>query len=154
MRRAAVLAIFAMTACSQGEPPAGTTTYVAQGAVIGGRSVQEISAPVGANGSVLMDGLASVIPEPALRGLLIRATSIAPTQGYYGSILLPAYGGAPDSNGIVTFAFRAFPPEVPQPVGAPRSRQLTAAVFIQDSELANVRGFRVLSRTNTVSLAR
>lgn len=156
MRRVAVLAILAITACSQQqeEPPTDATTYLVEGEVVGGRPVQEISAPVGADGSVLMDNLTSVVPEPALRGLIIRATTVAPTQGYYGTILMPAYGGNPDSNGIVTFAFRAFPPENPQPVGTPRSRQLTAATFVHDSELVDVRGFRVISRTNTVNLAR
>ena len=34
------------------------------------------------DGTVLVDALVAVVPEPALRGLIIKSTALARTQGY------------------------------------------------------------------------
>jgi len=155
MRWVAMLAVMGLTGCSWFG--FGSDDAPDQGAASGGvagLSVDQVAAPIAPDGTVLVDSLAEVVPEPALRGVILRATSIASTQGYHDAMLVAANGGAPDANGIVTFAFRATPPLGNQPVGPARSRMLTAAVFVHDSDLDEIRGFRVVSRANTVNLRR
>lgn len=155
MRWVAMLAVVGLSGCSWfgfgsgDEPSEGAASVAATGL-----SVEQVAVPAAADGTVLVDGLTEVVPEPALRGVIVRATSIAPTQGYYDAELVAANKGAPDANGIVTFAFRAKPPLGRASVGPARSRVLTSAVFVGDAELTEIRGFRVISRTNTVNLRR
>ncbi|MSU91386.1 hypothetical protein GE300_17540 [Rhodobacteraceae bacterium 2CG4] len=155
MRWVAVLAVMGLTGCSWLGFGGGDTRDAGAVAVSSrGLSVEQVAATVAADGSVLVDSLAEVVPEPALRGVILRASSVAPTQGYYGAALVAANRGAPDADGIVTYAFRALPPPGEAPVGPARSRLLTAAVFVPDAALDEIRGFRVLSRTGTVDLRR
>ncbi|MEO1313198.1 MAG: hypothetical protein AAFV27_04900 [Pseudomonadota bacterium] len=106
------------------------------------------------DGSVLVAGLESVVPEPALRGVILRVSAIGATQGYHSTRVRPVNGGVPDENGIATFEVRAFPPEFAQPVGSDTSRRILTAVFVGDDALEDVRGFRLVSAGNTVNLRR
>ncbi len=81
--------------------------------------------------------------EPALHGVILRVTGEAPTQGFYSARLSPLGGGAPDAAGILSFELVATPPAEAQAVGPPRTRILTAGVFMPTKSLKNLRGFRV-----------
>ncbi|QHQ34852.1 hypothetical protein GO499_06380 [Algicella marina] len=105
-------------------------------------------------GSILVPAPVEVRPEAALRGMILRATATAPTQGYYGAVLIPERRGAPDEDGIVTYQFRVFPPVEDSPTGPVRTRQLTAAAFVPDKAIAGVSGFRIVSQTGGVSIGR
>lgn len=105
--------------------------------------------------------LPDAVPVPSMReplleraygGVIIRATGIAPTQGYYNAALIPAKGGAPDAAGIVTLALVAVPPDAPQAVGPERTRLLMTAAFVPTLELRGVRGYRVIAGANSVTL--
>ena len=154
----AILAVSGLTACSggSGSNPFGSLGSIGSLNPFGGRD----RAPAGSAAEaevatgVLVGQLERVTPEPALRGLILRASAIAPMQGYYGANLWPVNDGMPDERGIVTFEFRAMPPPGLRPTGPVQTRRLIAAAFIPDSELSAIRGFRVLSAGNSVDLRR
>ena len=96
--------------------------------------------------------LRQAVLEQALHGVIVRAESVAPTQGYYTAQLRPLGGGAPDAAGIVSFEMIAYPPGAPEATGPERTRILTAAVFMPNLTLRDVRGFRVAGVNQAVSL--
>jgi hypothetical protein len=116
--------------------------------------VDSTGRPVIQDPTVLIERLESVVPEPALRGLILRATAIAATEGYHTAQFVAQNEGLPDENGIVTFEFRAIPPASPGRVGPEQTRRIVAATFIPDNDLVGIRGFAVIARTNTVNLRR
>jgi hypothetical protein len=111
-------------------------------------------APPDYDPTILVPQVNAARPEPALRGLIIRATAIAPEQGYYLPQLKPVNDGEPDENGIVTLEFRAWPPAEPNTRGPERSRTLEAAAFFPDADLRRIEGFVILAEGNSISLAR
>jgi hypothetical protein len=81
--------------------------------------------------------------ERGLHGVILRVAGEAPTQGYWGAQLRPLNDGAPDAAGVLSFELLAIPPASPQAVGAQRTRVVTAAVFVPNKALEDLRGFRV-----------
>jgi hypothetical protein len=90
--------------------------------------------------------------ERALHGVILRVEGEAPTWGFHSAALRPLGNGAPDAAGILGFELVAIPPEPPEPAGAPRTRELTAAVFVPTLALKEVRGFRVAGAGNVQTL--
>lgn len=148
-----ILALAGMAACSNGSGsnPLGSLGSNPFGGGGGATEAATVQAPAP---GVLVAQLETAVPEPALRGLIIRASAITPTQGYWGATLYPVNEGRPDERGIVTYQFRAYPPEGARPVGPVQTRRLIAATFISDADLANIRGFRVQARDNSADLRR
>lgn len=87
--------------------------------------------------------LRTAVVERGLYGVILRAESVTPTQGYYKAELGPLGNGAPDAAGIVDIRITALPPTGAQAVGPDRTRTLRAAVFFPDLALKGVKGFRV-----------
>ena len=81
--------------------------------------------------------------ERALHGVILRVVGETPTQGFFSATLVPLNGGAPDKAGILAFQFVASPPATPHTVGPPRTRIVSAGVFMPTASLKNLRGFRV-----------
>ena len=104
--------------------------------------------------SILAPSIASVTPEAALRGLLIKVQAIAPTQGYHSPYLSPLNRGIPDEDGIVSLEFRVTAPEISQGLGPERTRQLIAAVFYNDRDLDEIVGFRIIGQNNMINIRR
>ncbi|NNU80608.1 hypothetical protein HMH01_09190 [Halovulum dunhuangense] len=156
----AMLSLVALSACSGGSSnPFGSLGSIGSLNPFGGRDEAPARSSDGmpvapADGSVLVERLETVRPEPALRGVIIRASGIASTQGYFGARLAPVNGGLPDEAGVVTYEFRVLPPETVEPTGTDTQRRLIVATFVPDADLAEVRGFRVVARTNSVDLRR
>lgn len=90
--------------------------------------------------------------ERGYGGVIVRATGVAPTQGYFNALLLVDDGGAPDAAGVITLRLKAVPPPTPEAVGPERTRLLLTAAFAQDLELRGVRAFRVVSSQTSVTL--
>ena len=88
--------------------------------------------------------LRSAQVERALRGVILRVEGVAQTQGFYSAALVPAPG--PDAAGVLGFQLMALPPDVPEAVGPERTRLLTAAVFLPNLALEDLRGLRVAGR--------
>ena len=82
--------------------------------------------------------------EPALRGVILRVETVAPTQGWHEPALAPASSGDP---GVRAFTFGAAAPEGAQAIGPERTRVLVAAVYLSRPEL---RGIRALAVNGTV----
>lgn len=144
-----ILAVSGLSACS------GNSGFLGSLNPFGGRdSARTVAASAEIAPGVLVDRLDRAVAEPALRGIILRAAAIAPMQGYHAAQLYPRNEGRPDENGIVRFEFRAMPPSAPRPVGPERTRRLIVATFIHDDDLAGIRGFRIVSATNSVDLAR
>lgn len=78
-------------------------------------------------------------------GAIIRAAALPPQQGWHHAALV-AEGDAAD--GVLDYSFRAIPPDTPQRVSTVPSRELTAAVFVSEIDLAGIRTIRVLGATN------
>lgn len=78
--------------------------------------------------------------EPALRGILLRVETVAPTQGWHAPALAAS---EPTEAGVIDFTFTALVPEGPQGIGPDRTRVLMAAAYIPNARLRNIRGFRV-----------
>lgn len=158
MRRAAFWAIFpalALAGCGgNGSNPFGSLGSLNPFGGGSGQTVPVVAPYERPPGGVLIARLVSVEAEPALRGLIIRATGAAPTEGYYGARLFALNDGLPDENGIVTLQFRVEAPEFPGPAGTENTRQVIAATFVTDAALEDINGFVVVSATNTVSLRR
>ncbi|MEM9522961.1 MAG: hypothetical protein AAF982_03040, partial [Pseudomonadota bacterium] len=64
----------------------------------------------------LVDRIMSVNIERVSGGIIVRATGLPPWQGYYDIALTPMNGGLP-IDGVLRFAFRAFPPAEPARAG-------------------------------------
>jgi hypothetical protein len=84
----------------------------------------------------------SAIAEPALYGMILRVEGLAPTWGYHTASLRPL-GDGPDAAGIMSFQFMAIPPDGVEPAGAPRTREISAAIFVPNISLKKLRGVRV-----------
>ncbi len=95
--------------------------------------------------AVQVAGLREASVERAFGGVILRVTGIAPTQGYFNAMLRPENGGQPDAAGIMTVTLVAVPPPAPEAVGPERTRLLLAGAFLQDRDLRDIRGFRVVA---------
>lgn len=74
----------------------------------------------------LVDSVASASIEQANGGVIVRATGLPPTQGWWLAELMPM----PIENGELVLDFRISQPFDQQATGTPRSRQVTVAYTI------------------------
>ncbi len=101
---------------------------------------------------VVVDAVVAVRIERTPGGAILMATGLPPSQGYYDAALVPdAERSAP---GRLVYQFRAQPPVQPGPVSTPRSRELRAALFLTDQDLAGVREVQVLGAQASRSVRR
>lgn len=83
-------------------------------------------------------------------GAVVRATGIAPTQGFFNAQLVElGFDG-----GTLELAFRAQPPATPHPQGTPLSRQIAAAYVLGAGEVAAMRAVRVRAAGNALVASR
>jgi hypothetical protein len=105
---------------------------------------------VAPDGTVLMPALSAAELERGIRGSIIRAESIAPTQGFFGAELRPL---PQESAEVLVLEFRARPPALPAASGAERTRVLTAAFFLRNRAAAEIRTVRIVSGSNSATLS-
>ncbi|MCF2903671.1 hypothetical protein L0666_01610 [Octadecabacter sp. CECT 8868] len=106
--------------------------------------VTESKRTVIVDGRALLQSVTELRIERSATGAIVRATGIAPTQGYYNAELVDA--GV--SNGVLTLEFRAQAPTGFEAQGSPRSRQISAAYVIDSADLSGIRTVRVQAQTN------
>ena len=82
--------------------------------------------------------------DRAPSGAIVRATGVAPTQGYFNAELVEV--GI--SNGVLMLEFRAQAPTGFQAQGSARSREINAGYIIDTTTLAGIRSVRVQAATN------
>lgn len=92
--------------------------------------------------------LVATVTELALErmpgGVIIRATGLPPTQGYWDAELV----ARPLEDGRLVYDFRIFPPITDQAVSTPVSREVTVATFLSDAKLANINEIAVQGASN------
>lgn len=112
--------------------------------------VPQNSRTITVDGRALLQSVTSLSVDRAAGGAIVRATGVAPTQGYFNAQLV----NAGVSNGVLTLEFRAQAPDVTNPAGSEQSREITAAYIIDANELADIRDVRVQTATNTRTASR
>ncbi len=94
----------------------------------------------------------SLVIEPTPTGAIVRATGVAPTQGWYGAVLVPETDGP--VGGEMVYVFRAVPPLDAQTVSTVQSRELTVARTLSQQDLAVLRTVRVVGARNALTARR
>ena len=77
-------------------------------------------------------------------GVIIRATGLPPTQGYWEAELV----ARPVEDGAIVYDFRVFPPLDRAAVSTPQSREVTVATFLSDIKLRGIRQITVQGDSN------
>ncbi|RUS60546.1 hypothetical protein EGN72_08155 [Pseudorhodobacter sp. E13] len=77
-------------------------------------------------------------------GVIIRATGLPPTQGYWDAELV----ARPVEDGKIVYDFRVFPPLGGAAVSTPQSREVTVAAFLSNIKLDSIRQITVQGETN------
>lgn len=86
-------------------------------------------------------------------GAIVRATGLPPTQGWWNAALVAENGGVP-VDGVLTYRFVVDQPRGATRVSTPQSREVTAAAWLSDIRLADVRQIVVLGAQNSRSSRR
>ncbi len=102
------------------------------------------------DGRVMLDTVTALSVDRTPGGAIVRATGVAPTQGYYNAELIQT----DVSNGVLTLAFRAQAPTAFEPAGSTRSRQINAAYIVDTADLSGIRTVRVQAANNARTSAR
>lgn len=96
--------------------------------------------------------ITSLAVEDVTGGAIVLATALPTTQGWFKPELV---SDAPDGkpvDGILSYSFRAVPPRETQRQSTQHSRVLTAALFVPDARLADVRSIQVNGVLNSRSV--
>ncbi len=83
-------------------------------------------------------------------GVIIRATGLPPTQGFWDAELV----ARPAEDGVIIYDFRVFPPIEAASVLTPQSREVTVAAFLSDIKLEGIRQITVQGENNARSSRR
>lgn len=107
-----------------------------------------------AGGRVLIATLKDARFERTRDGGIIRATGIAPRQGYYDAVLFSPTDLYPDENGDIILEFRAKEPQFNTAVSTDWSRTISVGVFLSSERLASARRVVVVGRTKQIQIRR
>lgn len=97
----------------------------------------------------LVSQITSLEIERTPGGAIVRSTALPPTQGWFAAELVPVSSGGAPVDGVLSYAFRAVPPETPVRQSTPQSRELTAGTFIPNIVLNQVRVIQVTGSQNS-----
>lgn len=111
-------------------------------------TVDDVDIPVVTDDRPLVDQITALVIERTPGGAIIRVTALPPTQGWFDASLVSLTPEDAPADGVLVFDFRAYPPAAPTRVSTSQSRELTAAVFVSDIVLENVRQIRVNGASN------
>ncbi|WP_375690304.1 hypothetical protein [Pseudooceanicola sp. LIPI14-2-Ac024] len=97
--------------------------------------------------------ITSLVVEPIPGGAIVRVEGVADRQGAYDVQLVPFTLADEPVNGVLayTLAARLLPRA---PVGTPASRQIVAAHYLDEDQLAGTREIRVEGARNALSTRR
>ena len=99
---------------------------------------------------VLVPDITGLVIEQTADGAIIRATGIAPTQGYYNAHLVRVSF----VDGVLTYELRANDPVGTEPTGSVASRTLNVATSVAGATLDAVRTVRVVGQATTRVVSR
>lgn len=103
-----------------------------------------------ADGRVMIGTVSDVVIDRTAGGAIIRATGLAPTQGYFNAQLVPVG----QDGGVLRLEFRVEAPTGTQPVGSAASRTITVARSLRAEEIAIVRTIVVIGADGGRSISR
>lgn len=120
-----------------------------------GRS--EAAAPVAGQPRAKVDDRLQIAEVTALSleqtnsGAILKVTGLPPTQGWYKAELVAE---PTETEGEVVYRFYIEKPEGTERVGSPHSREITAALFLNEFRLAEISTITVTGMTNSRSIRR
>ena len=97
----------------------------------------------------LVAEITQLVIERTPGGAIVRVTGLPPTQGWHSVALVNVNPDGEALNGVMSYSLRALPPETPTRVSTRQSRELTAAVYLSDIQLAGVRVIQVTGAQNS-----
>jgi hypothetical protein len=99
----------------------------------------------------LVQQVVSMSVDPVPEGVIVRATGLPPTQGYWKGelVALPL-----DDKGRQVFEFRLAPPPEPTRVSTEFSREVTVGAFVSNLKLSSINEIVVQGETNARSSRR
>ena len=77
-------------------------------------------------------------------GVIVRATGLPPTQGFWDGELV----ARPVEDGHIIFDFRVLPPLEQSSVSTPQSREVTVGAYLSNIKLENIRQITVQGASN------
>lgn len=99
----------------------------------------------------LVDQVTRVTAERTTGGLIVTATGVPSTQGWYEAELVRV--PTEDASEAV-FQFHAWPPLRATRVGPDRSREIVAGQFLTQGEAAGIRVIRIIGARNNATMQR
>ncbi len=102
----------------------------------------------------LVPQVASLNLDPTPGGVIVRATGITQSPGFWqGGLVLEQRDGEP-VNGELSFVFRVAPPLQTSGGGGQQSREITVARYLSNQQLQGVERIRVVGQRNMLTARR
>ncbi|CUH39114.1 hypothetical protein JSE7799_01835 [Jannaschia seosinensis] len=98
----------------------------------------------------LIDQIVSLTAAPTPGGVIVTATGLPPTQGYWDATLVPVEAGP----GTLIMDFQIAPPVTPKPSGTQPSREVLAGGFVSMQDLGGATTIVVRAARNQQSVTR
>jgi len=95
-----------------------------------------------------VDQITALEVEPTASGVIVRATALPPSDGFYDAGLVQV---AFQNSRELRYEFRARPPAQVVRIGAPLQRQIIAAVHLTKAQLTGIRRIVVTAQRNSRS---
>lgn len=93
---------------------------------------------------LLVQQVTELAVERMQGGVIVRATGLPPTQGYWEAELV----ARPLDDGKLVYDFRVFPPLRRADVSTQQSREVTVAAYLSDIKLQGISQITVQGETN------
>lgn len=147
MKRALILVTIlglTLSACGLGRSRLNPFNWFKQPVQV--EQVPLYTAPADTRG--LIDTVQTLKVEPMRGGVIVRATGLPPTQGFWDAalVLVPT-----DKPGHLAYEFRILPPKGQTQSGTPTSREVTVAISITDFNLDGITSIEVRGAQNALS---
>ncbi len=97
----------------------------------------------------LIDQITALAAEKTASGVILRATGLAPSEGYHSADLVVV---ASAKAGELVFEFRARPPASAARIGPAHLRELVAGAHLTRAQLIGIRIIRVIAGRNSRSV--
>lgn len=93
--------------------------------------------------------LVQLVADRTASGVIIRATAVVPSEGFYAVDLVLA---SITDRGVATYQFRANPPATVRRIAPQNLRQLVSAVYLTDAQMQGISRVVVQSAGNQKSI--
>lgn len=146
------LAAFLLSGCGLGESRLNPFNWFGGSETV--ESVEDAGEIIPSNDPrPLIAEITDVIVEETPGGVIIRAVGLPPEQGWHNAALVSETRGRP-VGGILTFAFRAVPPDAPTRSSTVQSREIVVGRFVSNIILSETSEIRILGARNSRIISR